>query len=166
MQRISLKHVVFLALLVMSFSLVPSTIVHSAPDGRPLVPSEEQAAEAVTPVPDAGNKFDNVGGDDDQEKLRTGAGFEAPETLESLRHDLDQLKEELKTTTESSAQFGIRLEIILAAAALLASVVSILLSWILFQDLDKDFKRLKASLNNFEKQIRLQFGGLQLCDSM
>ena len=43
MQRISLKHVVFLALLVMSFSLVPSTIVHSAPDGRLLVPSEEQA---------------------------------------------------------------------------------------------------------------------------
>ena len=54
MQRISLKHFVFLALLVMSMSLVPSAIVHSVPeDGidttrvepsveRPVLPSSRR----------------------------------------------------------------------------------------------------------------------------
>ena len=149
MQRISFKHVVFLALLVMSISLVPSTIVHSAPE------------DPIIVQPDAGDNPDNAGAKDGQEESTSGAGFETQDTLESLRHDLDLLKAELETATETSSKFGISLELILAAAALLASVVSIVLSWFLFQSLDKDFRRIKASLYNFEQQIRLKFGGLE-----
>ena len=84
MQRISFKRVVFLALLVMSISLVPSTIVHSAPE------------DPIIVQPDAGDNPDNAEAKDGQEESASGAGFEAPETLESLRHDLDQLKAELR----------------------------------------------------------------------
>ena len=161
MKRISFKHVVFLALLVMSFSLVPSTIVHSAPDGGLLVSPENRAAEAVSTEPDAGNKSGDAEARDGQEKLSTDAGLEAQYTIESLRDDLNQLQAELKTATETPAPFGIRLEIILASAALLASVVSILLFWRLFQSLDNDLRRIKASVKNFENQIALKFGGLE-----
>lgn len=161
MQRISFKHVVFLALLVMSMSLAPSAIVHSEPeDGsgpRPVHPTP--SGSLLPPVRVDGPE--NSGANDGQKGATSHARIEAPETLERLRHDLEQLKAELKKEKETSFWFGFRLEIILAALALLASVVSILLSWFLFQSLDKDFKRIKASLHNFERQIKLKFGGLE-----
>ena len=161
MKRISFKHVVFLALLVMSFSLVPRTIVHSAPESAPLGQSEKQAPQPQPSELNAGNKSGDAEAGDGQEKLSTDAGLEAQDTIESLRDDLNQLQAELKTATETPAPFGIRLEIILASAALLASVVSILLFWRLFQSLDNDLRRIKASVKNFENQIALKFGGLE-----
>ena len=161
MQRISFKHVVCLALLVMSISLVPRTIVHSAPESVPLGQSEKQAPQPQPSELNAGNKSGDAEAGDGQEKLSTDAGLEAQDTIESLRDDLNQLQAELKTATETPAPFGIRLEIILASAALLASVVSILLFWRLFQSLDNDLRRIKASVKNFENQIALKFGGLE-----
>ncbi|QNJ06521.1 hypothetical protein SynMEDNS5_01806 [Synechococcus sp. MEDNS5] len=161
MKRISFKHLVFLALLVMSFSLVPSTIVHSAPESVLLGQSEKQAPQPQPSELNAGNKSGDAEARDGQEKLSTDAGLEAQDTIESLRDDLNQLQAELKTATETPAPFGIRLEIILASAALLASVVSILLFWRLFQSLDNDLRRIKASVKNFENQIALKFGGLE-----
>ena len=135
MQRISFKHLVFLALLVMSMSLVPSAIVHSEPEDGIVVQPENQGDEAPLTVPAAGDNPYNAEPKDGQEESRSG--------------------------TDSELPFGISLEIILAAAALLASVVSIVLSFLLFGSLDKDFRRIKESLHNFERQIRLKFGGLE-----
>ena len=135
MQRISFKHLVFLALLVMSMSLVPSAIVHSEPEDGIVVQPENQGDEAPLTVPAAGDNPYNAEPKDGQEESRSG--------------------------TDSELPFGISLEIILAAAALLASVVSIVLSLLLFGSLDKDFRRIKESLHNFERQIRLKFGGLE-----
>lgn len=146
MQRISFKQVVCVALLVMSISLVPAALSQApaAEDGSVVQPTE----------PDAGAK-------NGQETSTKDAGFEAPDTVESLRHDLEKLKKDLATARQTPSLFGINLEIIIAAAALLASVVSIVLSWFLFQSLDKDFRRIKASLHHFEQQIRLKFGGIE-----
>ena len=135
MQRISFKHLVFLALLVMSMSLVPSAIVHSEPEDGIVVQPENQGDEAPLTVPAAGDNPYNAEPKDGQEESRSG--------------------------TDSELPFGISLEIILAAAALLASVVSIVLSLLLFGSLDKDFRRIKESLHNFERQIKLKFGGLE-----
>lgn len=166
MQRISFKHVVCLALLVMSISLVPSAIVHSAPDGTggAVLPTEPN-----DPAPTAGsNSVDNLnaaGAKNGEEPSTNDAGVEELETVESLRHDLEQVKAELKKAKETSLpfdiRFGVSLEIILAAAALLVSVVSIVLSWFLFRDLVKDLKRIKASLNHFKQQTSLKFGGIE-----
>ena len=161
MNSSSLKRLVFLALLVMSISLVPSVIVLSAPDdgsgNRPVDPT--LSGPLLPPV--AADDPKNSGANGGQKGATIDALIESPETLKSLLHDLEQLKAELEKEKETSFWFGFSLEIILAALALLASVVSILLSWFLFQSLDKDFKRIKASLHNFERQIKLKFGGLE-----
>ena len=162
MQRISFKSVVGLALLVMSISLVPAALSQApaAEDGVVVQPTEPDAAVPPAGL-DPGDNPNDAGAKNGQETSTKDARFEAPDTVESLRDDLNQLQAELKTATETPAPFGIRLEIILASAALLASVVSILLFWRLFQSLDNDLRRIKASVKNFENQIALKFGGLE-----
>lgn len=161
MQRTSFKQVVFLALLVMSISLVPAALSQTpaAGDGGLVLPTEQNA-----PSPTAGlDSVDNPNDaetKDGQEMSTAGAGSQTQDTLESLRHDLDQVKAELKKAKETSLPFGISLEIIIAAAALLASVVSIVLSWFLFRSLDKDFRRIKASLHHLKENISLKYGGI------
>ena len=163
MKRISFKHVVFLALLVMSISLVPAALSQApaAEDGVVFQPPTEPDAAVPPAGLDPGDNPNDAGAKNGQETSTKDARFEAPDTVESLRDDLNQLQAELKTATETPAPFGIRLEIILASAALLASVVSILLFWRLFQSLDNDLRRIKASVKNFENQIALKFGGLE-----
>ena len=160
MKRISFKHVVFLALLVMSISLIPVAIAQTPPPPNLLIQPGQGEASSM----------DDADGDTTSENPATQGvnpgqtnsdGMDVTETLKSLRHDLDRVSEELKQAAQRPSLFGINLEIIIAAAALLASVVSIVLSWFLFRSLDKDFRRIKASLHHFEQQIRLKFGGIE-----
>ena len=160
MQRITFKQRIFLALLVTSISLIPAAIAQT-PESSVLPSQAEQGAAPTTDEASSGNTQDDGTTQDADRGQTNDDGIEKTETIESLRHDLDRLSEELEQAAQSPSLFGINLEIIIAAAALLVSVVSILLSWFLFRSLDQDFKRIKASLHHFEQQIRLKFGGME-----
>ena len=160
MQRISFQRVVCLALLVMTISLIPVAIARTT-ESSVLLPQAEQGVLAST--------YENGRGKTPDDGTTQGAdrgqinddGMEATETIESLRHDLDRLSEEFTQAAQRSSPFGFNIEIIIAAAALLVSVVSILLSCFLFRSLHKDFKRLTKLLHHFEQQIRSEFVGME-----
>ena len=162
MQRITFKRTVFLVLLVTGISLIPTAIAQTETTESNLLDSQtEQGAAAKLNEADRTLPGGN-GAVQDADRESTGDdSLNTTETIESLRSDLDRLREELNQAAETPSLFGINLEIIIAAAALLVSVVSILVSWFLFRSLDQDFKRIRTSLHNFEQQIRLKFGGME-----
>ena len=160
MQRISFKQAVGLALVVTSISLMPTAIGQTDPGMGPGEGVVNSTDESVIQTPEAAQQ-DGSETPDDQERPAGDSGLNDTETIERLRNELEDLKEDLKQSAQGPALFGINIEILIAAAALLVSVVSILVSWFLFQTLDQDIKRIKTSLRNFDQQIRLKFGGIE-----
>ena len=150
MQRISFKHVVFLALLVMSMSLVPSTIVHSEPEDGIIFRPENQGAEATYLAPNPG--IQTGGGSDGNDS----EGADTKQNLEKLQREINELKRKLETKVYSDTDdqpWFRNLEMIIGIMALSVSALSAVLFWVLFNSLDKSLKRIKGSLKELKSVL-------------
>lgn len=128
MQRISLKHLVFLVLLVMSISLLPSAIVLSASeDGSG---ATQRDPSFVGPVMrDVGGKPENAEAKDGQKESSLQDELKAPVTLERLQNELDLITTQLEIKTKTPKLFNIRLDLMASATAITALLLAIILLW-------------------------------------